>query len=108
VRRLHWGEMTNVKYLQDFNQEITEFSIQSNFDKRDSLRHEKAYKREVPVRSDSCHRQTVTTFSVIILSAGAYACVFPAYQPSTVLAVADPAGKPYSEQDLKWRWCHHL
>jgi hypothetical protein len=75
VRSLIWGELwINLTYLQGFNQKTIVFGKQPNFDKRDSLRREKAYKREIPVRSDSCHRQVVTTFSVIILSAGAYVC----------------------------------
>jgi hypothetical protein len=37
--------------------------VQSNFDKRDSLRREKAYMSvRFPVRSDSRHRRTVITY----------------------------------------------
>jgi hypothetical protein len=41
----------------------SDFTIQSHFDERDSLKREKAYKREI---SDSCQRQNVTTFSGVI------------------------------------------
>jgi hypothetical protein len=70
--------------------------IQSSFVMRDSLRREKANKREVlwcvwlmsqancdngqrdyPVSGSSCHRQIVTTLNGIILLAGALQMLFP-------------------------------
>jgi hypothetical protein len=47
-------------------------AVQSNFDERDSLKREKAYKREDFCASDSFYRQNFAAlFSRIILSAKA-------------------------------------
>jgi hypothetical protein len=59
--------------------------VKPNFDKRDCLKREKAYQREVPMRSDSFHRQNVQ-YSAGIPCKRSFARVFtPADQSSTVL-----------------------
>jgi hypothetical protein len=44
-----------------------ERDVQSNFDKRDSLKQEKAKSWRFSVRSDSFHRHNVQRFSGVIL-----------------------------------------
>jgi hypothetical protein len=60
-------------------------SVHSNFDQRDSLKREKAYKREISVRPDSLHRQNVMAFSGIFLRGSLRRILSPpAYQSATV------------------------
>jgi hypothetical protein len=59
--------------------------MQSNFDKRDSLKREKAYKRKFSVRPDSFYRQNVQRLADNHVSGSFARMAFPpAYRSSTL------------------------